>query len=97
MNWLIGVMLQAYLQRDRLNFAVGVVEALIGALGMYLSYLAMRENTLEPAWLGWLVWWAFLVGAWLVITGGLTATKGWNDPKAEKERHLYAESQKQAK
>lgn len=93
MSGLMKLALQMYLNRDRINFTVGLVEALIGAAGMYLAY-GLLGTTQEPAALGWLVWWAFLVGAWLVITGGLTVTKGWTDPKAEKERRLYAESLK---
>jgi protein-S-isoprenylcysteine O-methyltransferase Ste14 len=94
MGGLMKLALQLYLQRDRIGFAVGLIEALIGALGMYLSYNLLGSTTMQPEWLWWLVWWAFLVGAWLVITGGLTVTKGWNDAKAEKERRLYAESLK---
>jgi hypothetical protein len=96
MNWLMGLMLQAYLHRDRLHFAMGLFEALIGALGMYLSYQLLNTET-TPALVWWLVWWAFLIGAWLVITGGLIVVQGWTDPKAEKERQIFAQSQNQPK
>jgi hypothetical protein len=92
-------MLQAYLNRDRINFALGAIEALFGALGMYLAYQYISTDAFKGVdWQTWtLVWWAFLVGAWLVITGGLTATKGWNDPDVEKERQEFAAAQKQQK
>jgi len=90
MNSLMKLALQCYLYRDRIAFTVGAVEALIGALGMYLAYPALDGNATL------LTWWAFLVGAWLVVTGGLSVAKGPTDPKAAKERQLYAEKMAQA-
>ena len=93
------LMVQLYLQRDRLKFLAGVLEAIVGVAGMAIAYALLGEKTAPPAFslVWWLAWWGLIVGGWLVATGGITATKGWTDPLVEKERQLWAEKQKQGK